>query len=457
MAIVKLSPDSNAYNNTTTLPEALSEPNQSIFTSLYPESKISSLLKYVEGYPWTVNYYGQIFNSANTLEHVDPTAPNFTQPCYEVRGAILQVSTPLSTSYDESTGVTTVTGSALIPYKMSPNAGDFFIAQVDSGEDAVFIINTVSRKTYRKDSLYEVDYSLYMYLSADATFMPKVTARIQDTYFYNKDTNFFNRDLLITPLVKEVSDRLKLLLRESREYYFTRFLKKEFGLIIIPGTEGKYYDPFLNRFIMKTVPHDFIIDKSYGSINIFDKYVEQETFFDALLYRSVDRLDTINKTVSFAASGVMRNLSRFGTAYHAGVNYVAYPTTPDTRDDVQGVTTRTPVDLFDRGYKTASNYNVFPKQVSTVNNNTGYTKNLLHELFVGDYYVMSENFYKYQLDNTLYASVSFVEVLVLRFIQGKALTREDMHMCISTYRQWSLLHQMYLLPVLWVMISSLGV
>src|SRR5574344_1374122 len=126
MALVKLQPSSPLLGVADTLPEALAKPNESTFTSLYPESKVGSLLKYVEGYPWTVHYYGQILNRSNTLNHVDPGITALSQPYYEINDAILQVSSPLSTSYDQNTGVTTVNGSALVPFKMTPNVGDFF-------------------------------------------------------------------------------------------------------------------------------------------------------------------------------------------------------------------------------------------------------------------------------------------------------------------------------------------
>ena len=167
MALVKLQPDSPAVDNIKTLPEVLREENKSVFTTLFPEAKGDLLLKFVEGYPWTVNYYGQLVNDANTLEHVDPGTPALLQPYYYVADMVIQVSTPLSSNYDESSGVTTVTGAALFPFGIKPNQGDAFIASVDSGEDAIFVINNVFRKTHRKGSLYEVNYSLYKYTSQD--------------------------------------------------------------------------------------------------------------------------------------------------------------------------------------------------------------------------------------------------------------------------------------------------
>lgn len=458
MAIVSLKPDvtGTLVPPPVTIPQALGQPNQSVFTSLYPESRITSLLKYVEGYPWTVNFYGQIINTANTLEHVDPTSPNFTQPVYEIKGAILQVSSALSPSYDESTGVTTVTGSAIVPYGVVPSQGDFFVAQVDTGEDAVFTISSVSRKTHRKGALYEIGYSLYIYTSTDPLFAENVQKRVQQTYYFNKDTNFFNRDLLISPQTKETTDQLKQLLRQSREYYFERFLKKESGLILIPGTVGRYYDQFLNRFILKTVPQDYFSQR-WSSVSLFDRYVFQPTIFDAIMSRSLATLSNVEKTVSFANTASLPNKARFGSAFHAGIDFVAYPTVANTDDDIEALANHTPIDLFDRGFITTKNTNDYNPMVSTGNNDTGTARLLLHPLFENDYYVVSAQFYDYVDDKVPFSSVSLMEVLIYRFLNRDAIDRGDLLLVLGSYRKWSLLDQMYFLPVIWVMISSLGI
>lgn len=457
MAIASLKPDSTLLTHPPkTLPQELAKPNESVFTTLTPQSRTIQLLKYVEGYPWTVNYYGQIINTANTLDHVDPASPNFTQPVYEIKDCILQVSSPLSASYDEATGVTTVTGSALAPYKVTPNVGDFFVAQVDSGQDAVFTINSAQRRTHRKDTIYEVQYSLYLYTSAEPQFVQNVASRVQQTYYFNKDTNFFNRDNLISPMVKNTNDELKLLQRQSKQYYFDRFLKKEAGLILVPGCEYRYYDPYLVEFITKTVEHEYFM--SMSGINVFDKFAKQGTIYDAILTRSEGVLYNISKTVGFVSSANLPNKARFGSAFHAGVDFIAYPRVADQSDDVDALRNQAPVDLFDYGWLSTKNQNGFNMKVTTDNNNGAIEPiELLPSLFVDDYYVVSSGFYEHMQGAIVTAPISLLEVLIARFIKGQAVNRRDVLLVLESYRSWGLLQQMYYLPVLWVMTRSLGV
>lgn len=454
MALVQLNPDSPAVSNQKTLPQVLGAENKSVFTTLFPESKAGSLLKFVEGYPWTVNYYGQMVNDANTLEHVDPGTPVLTQPYYHVSGLILQVTSPLKSSYDETNGVTTVVGTGLFPFGVKPNKGDTFIGSVDSGEDAIFVINSVFRLTHRKDSLYEVNYSLYQYTSASPGTVNTLNEKIQERYFFNKDTNYFNRDLLVTADVKEAKERLTKYLRESEDYYFATFAQRDAGGIFIPGTEDSYYDPHLVNFLTKTVPYSRLIQYPFFKYTYRDKYAQQQTFFDMLLIRNVNYSNRINKKQSFVGTASLYNSSRFGTMFHAGVDYVLYPKDPNQKLDIDKYTIRDPVDAFTTGYLSDKNYEVLPLTIKTKKNNTEYVKPVLHEMFKDDFYLVSENFYRYVDDNSTYADTSFIELMIYKFMKSEAIAREDLVVLMESYHQWSLIHQFYILPVIWLIIRN---
>lgn len=455
MGIVKLQPDVSVPNEAT-LPQAIQEPNKSIFTSLVPESRITSLLKYVEGYPWTVNYYGQILNRNNTLENIDPSTPNLTQPYYEVNGLILQVSSPLSSSYDQASGITTVTGSALTPYTLIPNVGDIFIASVDSGEDAVFTVNSVSRKTFRKDTIYEISYNLYGYTSENSSLIESIKNRVQDTYYFNKDTNFFNRDVLIKPTVKEAIDRLNSLLRESKEYYFLTFAQKEAGTIYIPGLLNKLYDPLLLNFISKIVDYSDLSCIPFFRHNYANnKYINQKSILDLILARNLSLINSINKKYVFIPSNEILNNGRLGTVFYTGGSYILFPKEPNLNTDIEVLTYPNVSYDFIEQVKSSKNYFVLDKNIRTINNNNLQDKKLLHELFLNDSYIVSDNFYSYINDNSTYNNISYMELLIYKYLKREAIAKEDLVIVYETdYTSWSLLHQLYLLPVLWVITQS---
>lgn len=455
MALVKLQPSSGALSIANTLPEVLAKPNESTFTSLYPESKVGSLLKYVEGYPWTVHYYGQILNSSNTVDHVDPSIPHLNQPYYEVKDAIIQVSSALSTAYDQSTGVTSVNGAALVPFKLTPNVGDLFIAQVDTAEDAIFIITSVQRKTHRKDTLYEIDYSLYQYTSVNPDFIVQLQQKVQDSYHFNKDSQYFNRDALISPMEFKAVSELKHLLSESQSFYFDKFYKRQAGTILLPGVLDRVYDTYLMSFISKTVSHDVINPGGMFQLSQFDRYIKQPVFWELLLTKSLRKANTINRKVSFISGYGLKNQGRFGSGFHAGLDYMAFATEPDTSAEV-GVYKDAVNDVWNRGLITPDNAFIYEQYVKTGNNDTDLQKPLLHPLFENDYYVVSENFYSYLNDNSYFDSISYVEWLVARFIKGEAISKNDVAVALQSYDQWSVMHQLYIMPVLWQIARALN-
>lgn len=458
MAIVKLQPDAQPPIVTTS-PEAIQEPNKSIFTTLIPESKITSLLKYVEGFPWNVNYYGQIVNTNNTLENFDPSVPNLTQPYYEVKDLVIQVSSPLTSNYDNTTGITSVTGAGLMPYKIIPNAGDIFIAKIDSSEDAIFTIISVTRKTYRKDTIYEVAYSLYSYISQNPSFYDSLKLRIQDTYYFNKDSNFFNRDNLIKPSVKEAIDRLNLFLYNSQEYYFNTFIQNKTGSIMIPGTDAVLFDPLLIKFILSIVDYDNLNLRKLSIHNYANNsYIEQPSILDALLSRNKAILSNVNKRYKFVSSVYLNNKTRFGTPYFANIDFILFPLDPNLNINVADKELISENMDLSTEVKTTKNYFVSPLTFNSLlnwnSNSLSGIKPLLPELFIDDYYIVSKEFYDYMDDNNTTSQISYLEFIIYKFLNNEAIAKEDLAICIENYNKWSLLHQTYFLPVMWLIIKS---
>lgn len=450
MGIVSLKPNTDNINtNINTLPEAIQEPHKSIFTTLVPESRVLTLLDYVEGYPWTVDFFGQILNDNNSLQHFDPNIPNLTQPYYKVNKLILQVSSPLQTSYDSATAITSVSGSALTPYKIKPNAGDVFIAKVDNTEDAIFIINNVERKTFRKDTLYEISYTLYTYTSVNASFIDSLERRVQQTFFFNPDSNFFNRDVLLKPSVKEAMDRLEHFAFTSTKEYFDTFIQPIMGNLAIPGTLGRYIDPILINFILKTVnyTHNNLIKITTVDFSRYSMY-NQKNIYDVILNRDKSILPDVSKKYRFIATLFLNNKVRLGTPMFINIDYVIAPYEIDISLNIANLDIY-PLDPDTVAYPiTKHNSNDYNRNIQTL---TG-TMPLLHGIYEDGYYVVSKNFYEYL--ETGRGSISYIEFLIYKFISNEAISKEDIAIAVEDVNKWSILHKLYLLPVLWLMINN---
>ena len=278
-------------------------------------------------------------------------------------------------------------------------------------------------------------------------------ARVQETYYFNKDSNFYNRDNLIAPVEHQNTLELKELLAQSQAYYFNRFFKKELGTIVLPGLEDVVYDPYLVRFLMKTVPHDVMSHHGLMQHTLFERYMTQPVFWDILTTRNLSQVYNVNKKVGFASSGQVRNQGRFGTVYHSGINYVGLALEPNLQAK-SGSDLISDIDVWRSSVVSEVNAAVYPHLVKTLNNGNEAQKPLLHSLFTDNSYVVSPNFYNY-VDNALtFNEISFVELLLFRFIQRSAVSKKDVVSALQSYTRWSVMHQLYLLPALWLLAKN---
>lgn len=466
MAIVKLKPD-EPINSPLTSPQTIAAPIKSNFNDLIPESRINSLLQYTEGKPWTVNYYGQILNENNTLNSFDPSIPNVLNPYYKVISLILQVQSDLSTTYDSSTSTTSINGTAITPYKLIPNVGDIFLANVDSGHDAIFLIKNVDRKTYRKETLYEITYSLYFYVSQQPIWLNNIESKVQQIYYFNKDNGYYNRDVLILPEVKEATDRLKSFLEESKDFYFNKFYNYNKGTLLIPGIEKTLYDHKLIEFILKTnnITDHECISKLYINNYYNDLFMKQPCLYNTLITKQIKDLSIVNKQYSFIGTEYFYNNPKLAQLGIIGIDYCLYPINADISYSIShkpNYKYLTPLDnTVDP--RTQLNTNINPTVVNdfipdniTVDTISG-TKNLLHLLFKNNYYLVTEDFYLYANDTTSPSAnnISYIEFLIYKFIKRQAISSKDLVIAIQNYRSWSNLNQLYLLPVMWYMIKEL--
>lgn len=453
MGIMSLEPDSTAVNNTQSLPTVLATPRDSLFTPLYPEAVEGTLLQYVEGYPWTCHWYGQITHQSNSLVHFDPHTPNLTQPVYEIQDLVLQVESPISSNYDINTATTIAVGSALTPLGVVPNVGDFFIAPVDTGEDAIFCISQVERKTHRKQSLYFITYVLYKYLSQDEGFAENIRKRVQQTYHFNQDLHYPNREVLVTTPVKEARINLKAFLQESQSYYLQTFSDPRAGTIILPGTSQTLYDPLLLAFVGSFIDHDLKISHSWFQHRFNDRYLNQRSVWDLLRQRSPAMVSSINREYGFVRTGALRNFARLGTIGHTPMELILYPKRPQTHTDVSTLHYEGPVNSFEDALGPLPPTPILP--IKSGNQASDSVVPLLHALFAQDTYVVSPAFYT-ALGNRDQAveGLSFMETLMLRFIRKEAIALEDLSAVARTFYDWPSLHQLYLLPVVWLLVRA---
>lgn len=432
--------------------EAIDAPKNSTFTAHVPRQGLDGLMKYVEGHPWTVRYYGQLLAGQTALNHFDPLKGNLAQSYVEVKDLVLRVSSTLSYSYDDMTGLGDISGSAHCPYKISPMTGDVFIATVETGEDVLFVVNKVDRATHRTNTIYNISYNSFAYKNSHPQYLIDLQKRVQSTYVYDNRLDNGSKHILITEDSKAAIDDLLDFMHDSKSYFFDSFIQQRFNAIGVPGLTHNVIDNIMGVFLTKTVDITRHISNNRFDYAVWNRDIKQQNILDCLIMRRLPSKSLNANRIGFTSSVTDWRRGRLASMQFSGIDYFTRPLEPNRNH--QSNTMTPPIGgLLD--VRTENNY--FDQDqflIETVDESGHKTKRLLHDLFEDDYYIVSKNFYDYIEDNSKYADISYMELIIYKHLKGEVLDPRVLIAIASTWDRWSTLYQFYMLPVLWVIIKT---
>lgn len=410
---------------------------------------LSSLLSYIAGAPWTVDYFAQVLGEHNDLREVDTSQSGSYQQYEKTIGLEIRVENTLSTSYDSDNSITSVSGSANIYPFMIPNVADYFVAEAADSQRALFRITQVDRKTFNRDSVYNIAYDLVGMLNADNTLFADLESKVVRSYHFSKDRLI--EGLSPTLKTEEYTKimNLKVLYQELVKYYFRTFFSISHGTLIIPGQTEVYYDSFVVNYLLKIVQTGDAPEMR--SLRVIptdrDKFLSQTQLWDLLLQRDYSGRLYSNNDMSLVSKHLFnKNTFVQGIAF-SNIHYVVYPVTPDTSTLIEGdVSVKlTSIQVLNdtangKGASFTANDNAYIK--------AGATYPLIHEVLADGKYVLSENFY------SATANQSVLEILVKDYLKGNALDLDMLYAVTNTFRQWKRLEQFYYAPLLITLIKE---
>jgi len=446
MAIARLRPDA-VSPVVPNLPRA--QPAE--FKSTVVENilqPVKSLLAYAEGAPWTVNYYSQLLGKNNDLKDYDPGQPELYQQYLKIHHVELRVTAPLSSSYINETGVSQVQGSAYLPSCITPNVGDVFLTSVDNGDDALFRVTLVERKSHNRESLYYIEYSLYGLIPQHPEWLELIEQKVQREYYFHKDRLIDGLDALVTPHQHERISQAEQRLRDIVTYYFKTFFNRLYSTLVLPNQSTTFYDPLLVRYLLRMVDSNTtpeIIHLNNLSIED-DAYLSQPTLWDAMLEQDYGQLEYINRQMGFVTSRAFFRMPSLATARYQRMNYILYPLDADTSVTL-GIDPL-PKEAIEEDLVAAPSHHGLADMLYNEYIYENTTIRLLPSLFEENYYVLSPAFY------TGTGTKSLLEVLVLRYLKHEALDLQQLLVLLKNYTQWNRLEQFYFLPLVIAMLKT---
>lgn len=416
---------------------------------------VKSLIAYVEGAPWTVDYYSQVVAEHNDLREIDAAEPDIYQQYTKINNLEIRVTTPLSESNDTQTGLMTVTGSANMYGSVLPNVNDYFTSDAGDKKIGLFRITNVERKSFNKDSAFYVDYSLIGYTDS---------SNIGDlvTSLGNKVTRdfFFRKDRLVDglqPLLK--SEENQALLNVAEAYitivkdYFQQFFSIKHGTLVLPGQEVPIYDTFIVGYLTQIVDSQDAPElKDLRELpNEREYYMSQNQFWKAMVQRDYDLLDYGNKKMGLVSKkNFTRNSYLYGFAMTT-IQNIVYPIEPDLTTYGSYDTLPKQADLTLSIRETKNRQGSLASLITDTYITANGTLPVIHPVLIDDYYVLSAAFY----NNT--ASKSVLEILTKDYLQGQTLDMKMLQKLIDKYRTWSRLEQFYYGPILLTLLKEASV
>ena len=408
-----------------------------------------TLMAYISGAPWSVNYYAQVVGEHNDLREIDPGQPNNLQQYHKTFGLEIKVASALTSTYDSDKGVTTVSGNATIYPFMVPNVSDYFVAEAGDSQTAVFRITQVDRKTFNRDSVFSIDYDLVGLVESAREIYDNLEAKVIRTFHFSKDRLLegLSPTLRTEDYTKVIN--LKALYSDMVKYYYKTFFSIEHGTLLIPGQANSYYDPHLANYISKLVDTNDApeIRRIRAIPTDKDKFLAQPQFWDLLLNKDYIGKAYSNNTMSLVNKELFNKNSYVQGLAFSNIRYVVYPDTPDVSTYIGTLHNIKLVSLEELAETTSSKGALFTELQNRYTTDT-INHILVHDVLLDNSYVLSNNFYQES------ATQSVLEILVKDYMKGNTINLDMLYAITNTYRLWKRLEQFYYGPILMTLIKE---
>ena len=415
------------------------------------DTSVSSLLVFVEGGSWIVDYYQQVLDADSEPKPQQLDSPAPYQQYRRISGLELKVTSALTTSQDPETLSMTVTGASTLYPGVIPNKGDMFLADIGDGRVGIFTITTLEKKSILKDACYTIEYVVVAYDEEE---------RIRDLQTKVIQELFFERDFLMhgqNPIVSEKEHVQARSLAEQATRLFTMYLNEfynhEYRTLLIPSQLRSSYDPYVVRTILQMYnSSDHPLLRHLVEYNVTgDDAFKAPTIWDALLNVDNAILPLIISKTGLIATKEIDNTPRYRGIYFSGIERCVYPKGENNLNSTRDI--RNPALLaFDplvvgkmRGGALAGNLQ--EQELPGLNPDPNYVYTI-HDVSLKDEYVFSKAFYEQSVGK------SKLEVMMMTYLEGKAVDLDMLDKLCEQAVYWTDLQRFYYVPVLLMILRT---
>lgn len=401
----------------------------------YDTSEDYSVLEYMEGSKWTVNYYNQNLGKDDSGKLLDSANPPALRPMTKVENLVLIVDSPMNENLYES-----MEGTAIFyAGKLRPYVGDNFVVPLLNKRLAIFQITSVKLKTYVNKDIYAVSYQVFLFNNNQATedFLIILEQSVNRKFYFNSD---FIRNRSSVLLTNEENNRYQDAIGQmaylSRTWIQT-FRDFKTNLFLINQTCSSM-DRNLEKFFLSIIEQDDLDSSPVFANTTYSPFggrLDRYTIFDLLLDKKHIRLDDIcHKAVKLTCAGGMGIDVRIGDLSILGFNCIIFP-----YKDLKHLG-----EINLDGCHIALDFEVDDESIF---------KNTLLPDIVGlskqaGTYLFNTNFYSADRSD-----LSTLELLILDYIEDRELDTVKLLELANSVNKFTLLEKFYYLPIIYLLLK----
>jgi len=405
-------------------------------------SGLLSLLSYVRGFTWQVDYYSQLVGLNDELKNYDSKLPAAYQTYNLIKGLVFKVADSISSSQDLDNGVMSATGSAVMQSYLVPKSGDMFIGGIGHRKGLYRLTDQPERKTIDKESLFLIQYELIEIIEP-GSHSEGLNDKVNLTYYYHQE-RLING---LNPIILDSQHDAILTIHEQEEqlvkYYFKQFFNPVSSTLTLPGQMVTIYDKELVNFVLGLVNSDEAPEvKRIKRLSYDSKQFTSTTIWDVIKQRNIRALSKCQRVTKLINKEQFSNNIYLEGFRFQRIDYAVYPLETSDGQNYQ----------LDRQAGMDLDIINPTNSIGNLDNLIKYTNLTKQSKLINSVslkpYVFSDTFY------SLSSNLSLLELVVTNYIVKKPNNPKHITELLEDYLNWGKLEQFYYIPFLILLVKG---
>lgn len=251
---------------------------------------LAPIISHISGSSWVVDYYAQMLGSDGEPVPYDKEATFLNQQYHLIYNLEMKLQSQ-DRDNDDVTNRVGATGTAVIFTGIIPNYGDVIIADVGSGMAGRLTVKKVTKMTYMKNTVYEIDYELIEFINKEV--IDRIDRYVVKKSVFNGDLIPYGNDPVIASEDYDVYLNAEDVKAELIDDYLKEFFSIELSTFVVPEYGEPTYDPYVIEAFKEVVNVDeHPLMRKLKSLNVNEiKEAYPLSIWKALIDPSVNRIN----------------------------------------------------------------------------------------------------------------------------------------------------------------------